>query len=125
SKGLTAPNPEGQTRALERAYAEAGVDPATVGYVEAHGTGTAVGDVVEVSALSRLFREAGAAPGSCAVGSVKSQIGHTICAAGLAGLIHAALALRHRILPPTIGVESPNPRLDLKDAPLRLNTEAR
>ena len=125
SKGLTAPNPEGQTRALERAYAEAGVDPATVGYVEAHGTGTAVGDVVEVSALSRLFREAGAAPGSCAVGSVKSQIGHTKCAAGLAGLIHAALALRHRILPPTIGVESPNPRLDLKDAPLRLNTEAR
>jgi len=125
SKGLTAPNPEGQTRALQRAYAEAGVDPKTVGYVEAHGTGTAVGDVVEVSALSQLLRDAGAARGSCAVGSVKSQIGHTKCAAGLAGLIHAALALHHRIIPPTIGVESPNPRLGLNDGPLRLNTEAR
>lgn len=124
SKGLTAPNPEGQTRALERAYAEAGVDPATVGYVEAHGTGTAVGDVVEVSALGKLFREAGAATASCAVGSVKSQIGHTKCAAGLAGLIHAAMALHHRILPPTIGVESPNPKIDLDDSPLRLNIKA-
>lgn len=123
SKGLTAPNPEGQTRALKRAYAEAGVDPASVGYVEAHGTGTAVGDVVEVAALGRLFREAGAEPASCAVGSVKSQIGHTKCAAGLAGLIHAALALHHRILPPTIGVESPNPKIDLNDGPLRLNVK--
>ncbi|APW58971.1 type I polyketide synthase [Paludisphaera borealis] len=125
SRGLTAPGIEGQTRALERAYAEAAVDPATVGYVEAHGTGTAVGDVVEIAALSRLMREAGAERGSCTVGSVKSQIGHTKCAAGLAGLIHATLALHNRVLPPTIGVTTPNLQLDLHDGPLRLNTEAR
>lgn len=123
SRGLTAPGIEGQMRALGRAYADAHVDPATVGYVEAHGTGTAVGDVVELDALTRLFREAGASPSSCAVGSVKSQIGHTKCAAGLAGLIHASLALHHKVLPPTIGIKRPNPRLDLKEGPFRLNTE--
>ena len=111
-------------RALERAYAKAGIDPATVGYVEAHGTGTAVGDVVEIEALSRVFRSRGAGPGRCVVGSVKSQIGHTKCAAGLAGLINATLALRHRTLPPTIGITAPNPRLDLARGPFRLSVEA-
>jgi len=124
-RGLTAPSFEGQVRALERAYAQAGIDPATVGYVEAHGTGTAVGDVVEIEALTRLFRRSRARPGSCVVGSVKSQIGHTKCAAGLAGLIHASLALHHRVLPPTIGIATPNTQLDLRDGPFRLNVEAR
>jgi acyl transferase domain-containing protein/NAD(P)-dependent dehydrogenase (short-subunit alcohol dehydrogenase family) len=124
-RGLTAPSFEGQVRALERAYAQAGIDPGTVGYIEAHGTGTAVGDVVEIEALTRLFQRAGAGPGRCVVGSVKSQIGHTKCAAGLAGLIHASLALHHRVLPPTVGIEMPNPNLDLRNGPFRLNTEAR
>jgi acyl transferase domain-containing protein/NAD(P)H-dependent flavin oxidoreductase YrpB (nitropropane dioxygenase family) len=124
-RGLTAPSFEGQVRALERAYAQAGIDPGTVGYIEAHGTGTAVGDVVEIEALTQLFQRAGAGPGRCVVGSVKSQIGHTKCAAGLAGLIHASLALHHRVLPPTIGIEMPNPNLDLQSGPFRLNTEAR
>ena len=123
-KGLTAPSYEGQVRALERAYAEAGIDPATVGYIEAHGTGTAVGDVVEIEALTRLFQSRSTRPGSCVVGSVKSQIGHTKCAAGLAGLIHAALALRHRTYPPTIGITAPNPQLDLQNGSVRLNIEA-
>ena len=123
-RGLTAPSYEGQVRALERAYAEAGIDPATVGYIEAHGTGTAVGDVVEIEALTRLFQSRGARPGSCVVGSVKSQIGHTKCAAGLAGLIQAALALRHRTYPPTIGITAPNPQLDVKEGAFRLNVEA-
>ena len=123
-KALTAPSYEGQVRALERAYAEAGVDPATVGYVEAHGTGTAVGDVVELEALTRLFHDRASRSGGCVVGSVKSQIGHTKCAAGLAGLIHAALALRHRTYPPTIGITKPNPQLDLKEGNFRLNVEA-
>ncbi|QDV34369.1 type I polyketide synthase [Tautonia plasticadhaerens] len=125
ARGLTAPNGEGQSRALRRAYDKAGVPPASVGYVEAHGTGTAVGDEVEVGALAGFLREHGAAPGSCVVGSVKSMIGHTKCAAGLAGLINASLALYHRALPPTIGVERPNPAFDLRDGPVRVGTKAR
>jgi len=120
ARGLTAPVVEGQTRALERAYARAGVSPATVGYVEAHGTGTALGDVVEIEALGHLFRKAGASRRGCVVGSVKSLIGHTKCAAGLAGLINASLSLYHEVLPPTIGIETPNPKLNLHDGPFRL-----
>ncbi|MGE3818630.1 MAG: SDR family NAD(P)-dependent oxidoreductase [Isosphaeraceae bacterium] len=125
AKGLTAPRREGQVRALRRAYEKAGISPATVGYVEAHGTGTAVGDVAEVRALTDVFQEAGAEPGRCALGSVKSLIGHTKCAAGLAGLINASLALHHRVLPPTIGVETPNPKADLAGGPFHLSTRAR
>ena len=125
ARGLTAPNADGQVRALDRAYEKSGVDPSTIGYVEAHGTGTAVGDVVEVNALAGVLREAGAAAGSCAVGSVKSMIGHTKCAAGIAGLINASLALYHKTLPPTIGVERLNPKADLADGPLRVSTKPR
>jgi 3-oxoacyl-(acyl-carrier-protein) synthase len=123
ARGLTAPVVEGQMRALARAYKKAGISPATVGYVEAHGTGTALGDVVEVEALGRLFQEAGARKRECVVGSVKSMIGHTKCAAGLAGLINASLALYHKVLAPTIGIENPNPKLDLRDGPFRLCTQ--
>ncbi len=124
AKGLTAPGTEGQVRAVERAYAKAGVDPKTVGYVEAHGTGTAVGDVVEVNSISQVFRNAGAPGGSVAIGSVKSMIGHTKCAAGLAGLINASLSLHHKLKPPTIGVETLNPRADLLDGPFHVITKA-
>jgi acyl transferase domain-containing protein/NAD(P)H-dependent flavin oxidoreductase YrpB (nitropropane dioxygenase family) len=124
ARGLTAPVVEGQSRALERAYSRAGISPATVGYIEAHGTGTALGDEVEISALSRLFRNAGAPVRECVVSSVKSSIGHTKCAAGLAGLINASLSLYHKVLPPTIGIETPNPKLDLRDGPFRLCTQA-
>jgi acyl transferase domain-containing protein/NAD(P)H-dependent flavin oxidoreductase YrpB (nitropropane dioxygenase family) len=123
ARGLTAPVVDGQMRALKRAYSKAGVSPATVGYVEAHGTGTALGDVVEIEALGQLFREAGAKERDCVVGSVKSMIGHTKCAAGLAGLINASLGLYHRVLPPTIGITNPNPKLDLTDGPFRLCTQ--
>ena len=125
ARGLTAPSPDGQVRAVERAYAKAGVEPKSIGYVEAHGTGTAVGDVVEVNAIAGVFRSHDVASGSVAIGSVKSTIGHTKCAAGLAGLINASLALHHRILPPTIGVETVNPKADLADGPFRVSTEAR
>jgi acyl transferase domain-containing protein/NAD(P)-dependent dehydrogenase (short-subunit alcohol dehydrogenase family) len=124
AKGLTAPSSDGQVRAVERAYAKAGVDPRTIGYVEAHGTGTAVGDVVEVNSISKVFREAGALSGSATIGSVKSMIGHTKCAAGLAGLINASLALHHKLKPPTIGVETLNPRADLVDGPFQVTTRA-
>jgi len=125
ARGLTAPSLEGQVRAVERAYAKSGVEPSTVGYVEAHGTGTAVGDVVEVNAISQVFRSRGVSGGSVAIGSVKSMIGHTKCAAGLAGLINATLALHHRVFPPTVGVETVNPAADLADGPFRVSTEAR
>src|SRR5207302_10857515 len=93
ARGLTAPVVDGQVRALERAYARAGVPPATVGYVEAHGTGTALGDVVEGESLSRVFRAAGTGARHCVVGSVKSLICNTKCAAGLASLLNASLSL--------------------------------
>ena len=123
-KGLTAPRLEGQLRALRRAYAQAGVSPGQVGLIEAHGTGTVVGDQTEAQALIQLMREAQAGPQSCAVGSVKSMIGHTKCAAGIAGLIKTTLALHHRVLPPTL-VETPNPKGDFEEGVLYLNTEPR
>jgi acyl transferase domain-containing protein/NAD(P)H-dependent flavin oxidoreductase YrpB (nitropropane dioxygenase family)/NAD(P)-dependent dehydrogenase (short-subunit alcohol dehydrogenase family)/acyl carrier protein len=123
-KGLTAPRAEGQLRALERAYAQARVSPARVGLVEAHGTGTVVGDQTEARALGQVFREAGGLAQSCALGSVKSMIGHSKCAAGLAGLIKASFALHHKMLPPTLA-ETPNPKANLDGGPLFLNTDAR
>ncbi|MFO1323269.1 MAG: SDR family NAD(P)-dependent oxidoreductase [Burkholderiales bacterium] len=109
SLGLTAPRAQGQARTLERAYERAGVDAREVGMVEAHGTGTVVGDRTELETLNRFFGGAGAAPGSIALGSIKSQIGHTKCAAGLAGLMKSALSLHHRVLPPTLNIKAPNP----------------
>ncbi len=124
-KGLTAPRPEGQVRALRRAYAKAGVSPSTVALIEAHGTGTVVGDRTELQSLSQVFEEANAEPESCAIGSVKSMIGHTKNTAGVAGLIKTVLALHHGVLPPTLGVEKPNPTANLSNGPLYINTEVR
>ncbi|CAM3294409.1 type I polyketide synthase [Kibdelosporangium persicum] len=109
SLGLTAPRADGQRRALQRAYGSAGVSAKEVGLVEAHGTGTVVGDRTELAALTEMFTEAGADPGSCTIGSVKSQIGHTKCTAGLAGLIKAATAVHTGIRPGTLHVTKPNP----------------
>ncbi|MBV9123513.1 MAG: acyltransferase domain-containing protein, partial [Planctomycetes bacterium] len=122
-RSLTAPHPPGQVLALRRGYEDAGISPATVSLIEAHGTGTVVGDRAEVEALQELFADAGTPPQSCALGSVKSMIGHTKTAAGLAGLIKAVLALQHRVLPPTIHVEVPNRQVDFAHGPLSLNTE--
>ncbi|MGO1056856.1 SDR family NAD(P)-dependent oxidoreductase [Crossiella sp. CA198] len=125
SLGLTAPRPEGQRAALDRAYANAHLSPASVGLVEAHGTGTVVGDRTELATLTKMFVEAGAQPGTCAIGSVKSQIGHTKCAAGLAGLIKAALALHTGVKPPTLHVETPNSAWDKDSSPFVFHTAAR
>ncbi len=123
--GLTAPRPEGQRRALERAYRVAGVSPRQVGLVEAHGTGTVVGDRTELETLTGFYAEAGARPGGCGLGSVKSQIGHTKCAAGLAGVIKATLALYHGIRPPTGNLTRPNPAWDPRRSPFGFYTQAR
>ena len=124
-QAVYAPSPEGQARALRAAYRNAGVSPATVELVEAHGTGTRVGDATEAKGLTTVYREAGAEGTWCALGSVKSMIGHTKAAAGAAGLIKAALALHHKILPPTIKVETPNEAVAPGETPFYLNTEKR
>ncbi|HEX4723172.1 MAG TPA: beta-ketoacyl synthase N-terminal-like domain-containing protein, partial [Pseudonocardiaceae bacterium] len=123
--GLTAPRPEGQYRALDRAYVDAGVAPGDVTMVEAHGTGTAVGDGTELRTLTEFFTAAGAKPGAIALGSVKSQIGHTKCAAGLAGLIKAALALWHEVVPPTLNLVDPNTAWQADLSPFAFTTVAR
>ncbi|WP_070010478.1 type I polyketide synthase, partial [Streptomyces abyssalis] len=123
--GLTAPRPEGQRAALTRAYRNAGVSPAQIGLIEAHGTGTVVGDRTELTTLTEVFTEAGAEPGSCAIGSVKSQIGHTKCAAGLAGLIKTTLALYHGVKPPTLHIEQPNAAWSQEDSPFFFHAAAR
>jgi acyl transferase domain-containing protein/NAD(P)H-dependent flavin oxidoreductase YrpB (nitropropane dioxygenase family)/NADP-dependent 3-hydroxy acid dehydrogenase YdfG len=124
-RSLTAPRPEGQMRALRRAYAQAGFSPATVELVEAHGTGTVAGDGAEIKALSTVFGEHSERRQWCAVGSVKSMVGHTKATAGVAGIVKAALALHHRVLPATIGVSEPNPKADFPNSPFYVNSEAR
>ncbi len=119
--GLTAPRKEGQKRALERTYWQAGVLPADVGLVEAHGTGTVVGDRTELKTLTEVYLAGGALPGQAALGSVKSQIGHTKCAAGIAGMIKVAKALHHRVLPPTGQVTTPNAAWRPGSSPFQLN----
>jgi acyl transferase domain-containing protein/NAD(P)H-dependent flavin oxidoreductase YrpB (nitropropane dioxygenase family)/NAD(P)-dependent dehydrogenase (short-subunit alcohol dehydrogenase family) len=124
-KSITAPSPDGQRRMLERAYAQARFSPATCDLFEAHGTGTTLGDVTECQCLGEYLRGEGAAQSSIALGSVKSMIGHTKSTAGAASLIKVALSLFHRVLPPTLHVQQPNPKAGLGDGPLYVNTEVR
>jgi malonyl CoA-acyl carrier protein transacylase len=115
-KGITAPNPAGQVKAVVRAYRDAEVDPYTLGYLEAHGTSTPVGDPVELTSAEEAFKalrpDANAPPGTVLVGSVKSNLGHLKSAAGAAGLLKAALALKTGTIPPSINVQTLNPRID-------------
>ena len=120
---IYAPQPSGQARALRRAYAMAGYDPRTVELVEAHGTGTPAGDAAEVAALTEVFGSAQRP--WCALGSAKSQFGHTKSAAGAVGLLKAVLALHHRVLPPTIKVDRPASALESPSGPMYVNTRAR
>jgi acyl transferase domain-containing protein/NAD(P)-dependent dehydrogenase (short-subunit alcohol dehydrogenase family)/acyl carrier protein len=120
-----APSAEGQAKCLRRAYEAAGVSPDTIELVEAHGTGTKVGDAVELSALAEVYRSAKPDSTWCALGSVKSQIGHTKAAAGAAGLIKAALALYHKVLPPTIKIDRPAEGAAPGQTPFYVNTQAR
>ncbi|MBN3947514.1 MAG: acyltransferase domain-containing protein [Nostoc sp. NMS7] len=124
-KSIYAPRKEGQVKALERAYEDAGFSPATVGLMEAHGTGTMAGDPTEFGSLKDFFGEHDHKKQHIALGSVKSQIGHTKAAAGAASLIKTALALHHKVLPPTINITEPNPKLNIKNSAFYLNTETR
>jgi acyl transferase domain-containing protein/SAM-dependent methyltransferase len=121
--GYTAPGIRGQQAAITAAYDTAGVSPASVGYVEAHGTGTILGDPIEISALTEVFRAHTDRRGFCGIGSVKSNFGHLSCASGVAGLIKTVLMLEHGAIPPTLHYESPNPAIDLAASPFFVTTE--
>ncbi|MFJ2743708.1 SDR family oxidoreductase [Streptomyces sp. NPDC087440] len=123
--GYTAPSVEGQAEVVAEALALADVAPETVGYVEAHGTGTPLGDPIEVAALTRAHRAGTDARGYCAIGSVKSNVGHLDAAAGVTSLIKAALALKHEAIPPTLHHQRANPALELEDSPFYVNAELR
>lgn len=123
--GFTAPSVEGQAGAIAQALAMAGVDAESIGCVEAHGTGTSLGDPIEIAGLTRAFRETTSARGFCAIGSVKGNIGHLDAGAGVAGLIKATLALKHRQLPPSLHCAQTNPQIDFASSPFFVNTALR
>lgn len=115
--GYTAPGIAGQTRVIRAAQVMAEVEPETISYIEAHGTATPLGDPIEVAALTQAFRAKTQRKGFCAIGSVKTNIGHTDAAAGVAGLIKTALSLEHHMIPPSLNFEKPNPQIAFDDSP--------
>jgi acyl transferase domain-containing protein/glutamate-1-semialdehyde aminotransferase len=121
--GFAAPSVDGQAQVIAMAQADADVSPDTISYVEAHGTATPLGDPIEVAALTQAFRAGTAASGFCAIGSVKTNLGHLDAAAGVAGLIKTVLSLEHRMLPASLHFEEPNPKIDFAGSPFYVNTE--
>jgi 3-oxoacyl-(acyl-carrier-protein) synthase/thioesterase domain-containing protein/acyl carrier protein len=117
--GFSAPGVIGQSTALNQAYKEAKIEPSDVGFIETHGTGTALGDPVEFQALEEVFH----ASKQCYLGAVKSNIGHLDAAAGVAGLVKAALCLYHRQIPPTLYFDQPNPYIDFESSPFQINSQ--
>ena len=124
-KGITAPNPAGQKLCIRRAWENAGLSPATATLIEGHGTSTRVGDAVEVESFTEVLSGFHVPAGTVALGSVKSNIGHLKGAAGAAGLLKTALALRDKLLPPSVHCERPNPNVDFVHSPLYVNGELR
>ncbi|MBD2207318.1 acyltransferase domain-containing protein [Calothrix sp. FACHB-1219] len=120
--GYTAPSLEGQKNAIAQAQAVAGIAAQTITYIETHGTGTVLGDPIEIAALQAAFRESTAKNGFCAIGSVKTNIGHLDAAAGVAGLIKTVLALKHKLIPPSLNFQQPNPQIDFCNSPFYVNT---
>jgi non-ribosomal peptide synthase protein (TIGR01720 family) len=119
--GFAAPSVDGQARVIAEALSVAGVAPDTIGYVEAHGTGTTLGDPIEVAALTQAFRAGTSRTGFCALGSIKTNLGHLDAAAGVTGLIKAALCLERRRIPPSLHFTSPNPAIDFAESPFVVN----
>jgi acyl transferase domain-containing protein/acyl carrier protein len=119
--GYTAPSVDGQAAVISEAMAIAGVEPDTITYIETHGTGTVLGDPVEIAALTQAFRASTPKKGGCAIGSVKTNLGHLDAAAGVAGLMKTVLALKHQMIPPSLHFEHPNPRIDFANSPFYVN----
>lgn len=125
TNGITAPNAESQTRLQQQVYDRFGINPAGIGLIEAHGTGTALGDPIEVAGLKSAFAKYTTASDFCALGSVKSNIGHCLNAAGISGLLKALLCLKHRQLPPTIHFQRLNEHISLQDSPFYISERLR
>ncbi|MFN8494519.1 MAG: beta-ketoacyl synthase N-terminal-like domain-containing protein [Caldilineaceae bacterium] len=121
--GFTAPSAEGQARVITEALTIAAVDAATISYVEAHGTGTVLGDPIEIQGLTTAFRAYTKRRGFCAIGSLKTNVGHLDRAAGVAGLIKTVLALKHKLLPPSLHFTIPNPQIDFAQSPFYVNAK--
>ena len=119
--GYTAPSVNGQAEVVTQAQEAAGVDPETIEYIEAHGTGTALGDPIEIAALTQAFRRRTGKSRFCAIGSLKTNIGHLDTAAGVAGLIKTALALKQGVIPPSLHYQAPNPKIDFERSPFYVN----
>lgn len=123
--GFTAPGLDGQVAAYTDAIAMAGISPETIGYVECHGTGTPMGDPIEIAALSKAFRTHTPKKQFCAIGSVKTNIGHTDAAAGVAGFIKTVLSLEKRVIPGSLNFTQPNPELEIQESPFYVNTRTK
>jgi len=121
--GYTAPSVDGQAQVIEMAQGMADIKAETIGYVEAHGTGTPLGDPIEIAALTQAFRAHTGKRNFCAIGSVKTNVGHLDTAAGVAGLIKAVLALKHKMIPPSLHFEQPNPKIDFANSPFYVNSK--
>jgi len=123
--GYTAPSVEGQSQVIAEALAVAQVEPDTITYVETHGTGTTLGDPIEIAALTKAFKQGTERRNFCAIGSVKTNIGHLDAAAGIASLIKVVLMLKQREIPPSLHFEQPNPQIDFAGSPFYVNTSLR
>lgn len=121
--GFAAPSEKGETSAISEAIAISGVDVETIGFVEGHGTGTELGDPIEVSSLTHAFRESTNQNGYCAIGSVKSNVGHLQIASGVVGFMKTALVVENGLIPPTLHFEKPNPKIDFANSPFYVNTK--
>ncbi|OWY64817.1 beta-ketoacyl synthase, partial [cyanobacterium TDX16] len=121
--GYTAPSEEGQAKVIRAAQIVAEVKPETISYMETHGTGTALGDPIEIAAMTRAFRASTDKKGYCAIGSVKTNVGHLDAAAGITGFIKTVLALHHKLIPPSLNFEQPNPQIDFANSPFYVNTK--
>ncbi|MEO0537755.1 MAG: SDR family NAD(P)-dependent oxidoreductase [Cyanobacteria bacterium P01_A01_bin.123] len=121
--GYTAPSVEGQAEAIAESQAIAGFNPETITYIEAHGTGTALGDPIEIAALTQVFRASTQKNDFCGIGSVKTNVGHLNSASGVTGLIKTVLALKHKQIPPSLHFEAPNPEIDFANSPFYVNTK--
>ncbi|MBB6023618.1 acyl transferase domain-containing protein/NADPH:quinone reductase-like Zn-dependent oxidoreductase [Paenibacillus sp. JGP012] len=123
TNGITAPSARAQSEVQSALYREFGINPRTISYVEAHGTGTKLGDPIEIEGLTQSFRSYTDDKGFCAIGSVKTNIGHTAAAAGITGLIKVLLAMRHQKIPASLNFEKPNEHIDFAASPFRVNTQ--
>jgi len=123
SNGLTAPNGPAQEEVLREAYRRTGISPGKIQYIEAHGTGTSLGDPIEAKALGKVLATERSPENPCFIGSAKTNIGHLEAAAGIAGLIKVALAMRHRQIPASLHFDNPNPYIPFEELPLRVQTE--